>query len=249
MTETTTAVKPLQFYGTSSPNVWKVQLLLKELNVPFVYHHLDIRNGDQYSAEFIKVNPNGKLPAIIDPNIEGEPVRVFESGNILLYLADKYKRFIPQDIKGRTEVLNWIFWQMANLGPSMGNLYHFLVYAPEKVPYGINRYFNEVRRLLHVLDKHLDGKNYIYNEQYTIADMAIYPWTKIISFLPDVNPVEEFPNVSRFNKTIGELPSVTEFNQELVQFQSRNPYKPPTDDERKWMFNRDGRSLSPNNSQ
>eukprot|EP01133_Synstelium_polycarpum_P004951 gene4951-5751_t len=231
--------KSLEFYGCSSPNVVKVQLLLKELNVPFNYHDLNIRKGDQYAPEFLAINPNGKLPALVDNTVEGEPITVFESGNILLYLATKYNKLIPSiatDPRGHNEVLNWLFWQMANLGPNFGNYYHFVVYATERYEYPTNRYFNELRRLFHVINLRVADRKFIAGDEYTIADIAIFPWARYIGMIQDFKQ-EEFPNLFAYTARIKEIPSVQAWIAYEEELKAKNPAPaPPTEEERKIMF-------------
>eukprot|EP01133_Synstelium_polycarpum_P011974 gene11974-13966_t len=231
----------MELYGCGSPNVTKVHLLIKELGIEINYHTLNIRKGDQYAPDYLKINPNGKLPALIDNTVDGEPITVFESGNILLYLATKYGKFIPNaqsDPHGHTEVLNWVFWQMANLGPAFGNYYHFVVYAQEKHPYSINRYFSEIRRLFHVLNNTLHSRTFIAGEDYSIADMCIYPWLRYISLVPDFKE-DEFPKLFAYLARLKAIPSVVAFEKIEEEEKAKNPQSPPTDEERKIMFNRD----------
>ncbi|EFA84966.1 putative glutathione transferase [Heterostelium album PN500] len=236
----------LELYGCGSPNVVKVQLLLKELKIPFTYHEVDWRNGQQYKAEFVKINPNSKLPVIVDHDVEGEPINVFESGNILLYLANKYAkgRLVPdadKDIRAYTEVMNWLFWQMANIGPIFGNWYHFTNYATDKYPYSIQRFGNELRRLFHVLDNTLKTRKFVAGDTYSISDIAIYPWARIIGFVPDLT-AQEFPNVYQYIARIKAIPSVVEWETFEEEERKKKPMAPPTEEQRKFMFGVDGRA-------
>jgi GSH-dependent disulfide-bond oxidoreductase len=172
----------IELFGTglgSSPNVYKVLLLLEELEMPYRLTKVDLTKGEQFSAKFLDVCPNNKVPAILDhdPADGGAPLRVFESGSVLIYLADKAGRFIPRQTnpRARAEVTNWLMWQMANLGPYVGQMFHFLVYAPEKLPYAIKRYSNEVSRLFQLIDQRLADSPWIGGDEYSIADMAIFP--------------------------------------------------------------------------
>jgi len=168
---------PIQLYSLGTPNGWKVSIALEELGLPYEAHTIDIRKGDQFKEDFIKVNPNSKIPAIVDPNgPDGQPLNVFESGAILLYLAEKTGKLIPADPRKRLETIQWLFFQMAGVGPMFGQLGHFTKYAPEKIPYAIERYSKEAKRILGVLDKQLEGKEYIIGSEYTIADIATFPW-------------------------------------------------------------------------
>jgi len=168
----------IDFYYWTTPNGHKVTMLLEELGIEYSIKPINISKGEQFDPAFLKIAPNNRIPAIVDhaPNGGGEPIAIFESGAILLYLADKTKQFIPQDLRGRNECLQWLFWQMGGLGPMAGQNHHFVQYAPEKLPYAIDRYVKETSRLYGVLNKHLsDGREYVSGD-YSIADMAAYPW-------------------------------------------------------------------------
>lgn len=168
----------IDLYYWTTPNGHKITLFLEECGIPYKIRPINISKGEQFEADFLKIAPNNRIPAIVDhdPVGGGEPISVFESGAILLYLADKIKRFIPQELRGRNDCLQWLFWQMGGLGPMAGQNHHFVQYAPEQLPYAIERYVKETSRLYGVLNKRLsDGRDYICDE-YSIADMAIYPW-------------------------------------------------------------------------
>ncbi len=191
----------IDFYFWTTPNGYKVLQFLEETKIPYRLIPVNISKGEQFEPEFLKISPNNKIPAIVDHNpIEGdEPIALFESGAILLYLAEKTGRFIQDDIKGRAEVLQWLFWQMGGLGPFAGQNLHFVHYAPEQLPYAIDRYVNETARLFKVLDKHLADRKFIAGE-YSIADMASYPWVAIYKRLnQDLN---DFPNLQRWHEQI-----------------------------------------------
>jgi GST-like protein len=170
----------IDLYTWPAPNGHKVQILVEELGIPYRVVPVDITRGDQHLPGYRAVNPNGKIPAIVDhaPQGGGAPVTVFESGAVMLYLAEKEKRFIPSEPRLRGEVLQWLFWQVGGLGPMMGQAQHFFRYAPAPVPYGIERYQKETRRLLQVLDDRLQGREYVCDD-YSIADMACFPWIRI----------------------------------------------------------------------
>ena len=159
-----------------TPNGHKITLFLEEAGLPYTILPVNIGKGEQFRPDFLKIAPNNRMPAIVDhePAGGGEPISVFESGAILLYLADKTGRFLPKDLRGRTTALEWLFWQMGGLGPMAGQNHHFSVYAPEKIPYAIDRYVKETNRLYGVLDRQLAGRDFIAGD-YTIADMASYP--------------------------------------------------------------------------
>ena len=182
-----------------TPNGHKITLLLEELAesgraLEYSVHPVNIGAGDQFKPDYLAISPNNKMPAIVDhaPADGGPPLSVFESGAILLYLADRTGRFIPSDLRGRTTTLEWLFWQMAGQGPMTGQYGHFNVYAPEKIPYAIDRYTREANRLLGVLDRRLAGRAFIVGDDYTIADMACYPWIDPYKTAPiDLEPYVE----------------------------------------------------------
>jgi GST-like protein len=187
-----------------TPNGHKVTLLLEELGLPYEIVPVNIRLGEQFRPEFLKISPNNRMPALED---EGDGVHLFESGAILLYLADKHGAFIPSasHAQGRAEVLQWLFWQMAGLGPMMGQASHFRTYAPEKVPYAIERYTNESMRLLAVMDKRLEDRAFLAGADYSIADMACYPWAMLgARLLAGDTPM---PNVERWVQAVAERPA------------------------------------------
>jgi len=170
----------IQLYSQATPNGQKITIALEELGVPYDAFLINIAQMDQFTSGFVAINPNSKIPAMIDKEgPDGKPIRIFESGSILLYLADKYKKLIPVSESARTETLNWLFFQVG-AGPYFGQLGHFYKYAPENIPYGIDRYTTETKRILDVLNKHLDGKNYLVANEYTIADIAWWPWVKCL---------------------------------------------------------------------
>lgn len=170
----------IDLYSWSAPNGHKVHILIEELGIPYRIVPINITAGAQHEAGYRAINPNGKIPAIVDhaPLDGGAPHTVFETGAILLYLAEKEKRFLPEDVRQRSEALQWLFWQVGGLGPMMGQAQHFFRYAPEQVPYGIARYQKETRRLLKVMDDRLQDRDYLGGE-YSIADMACFPWVRI----------------------------------------------------------------------
>jgi GST-like protein len=195
-----------------TPNGHKITLLLEELAeagapLPYTIVPVNIGAGEQFKADFLAIAPNNRMPAIIDhaPADGGGPLSVFESGAILVYLAEKTGRFLPHDLRGRTAALEWVFWQMAGLGPMTGQYGHFNVYAPEKIPYAIDRYTREANRLLGVLDKRLQGRAFLLGDDYTIADMASYPWIDPYKTAPiDLEP---YPEVRRWCAAIRARPA------------------------------------------
>jgi len=169
----------IEVYSWATPNGHKVHIMLEECGLPYRVIPVDISAGDQFKPEFLAISPNNKIPAIVDPEgPEGKPISLFESGAILLYLASKTGRFLPQDVAGRYDVLQWLMFQMGGVGPMLGQAHHFRIYAPEKIEYAIDRYTNEAKRLYGVMDKRLAKSKYIAGPQYTIADIAIFPWLR-----------------------------------------------------------------------
>jgi len=196
----------IEFHTSSTPNGLKVALLLEEAAIPHRTIQVRLSKGDQFKAAFQAISPNAKIPAIVDrqPAGGGGPVSIFESGAILLYLADKHRCFIPRDPRGRIEVLQWLFWQVGGLGPMAGQIGHFKVYAPKKVPYAIDRYAKETRRLYGVLDRRLAERAFIAGE-YSIADMACYPW--IVPHRAHGQDLDEFPDLKRWFAAISARPA------------------------------------------
>ena len=218
-----------------TPNGHKITLFLEEAGLDYAIVPVNIGKGEQFGPGFLAISPNNKMPAIVDraPADGGAPISVFESGAILLYLADKTKRFIPQDVRGRNAALEWLFWQMGGLGPMTGQYGHFSVYAPEPVPYAIERYTNEARRLLGVLDKRLHGRAFVAGDDYTIADMAIHPWIDPYSKAP--LDLGAFPAVRRWHAAIAARPAT---QRAYARGPEVNPSagQPLSDAERKVLF-------------
>ena len=197
----------IDFYYWPTPNGHKVTLFLEETGTPYTIKPLDIGKGAQHEPDYLKISPNGRMPAIVDhsPDGGGAPISVFESGAILLYLADKTGRFIPSDPRERVVATEWLFWQVGGLGPMTGQYGHFHVYAPEQVPYAKERYSREAQRLLGVLDRQLAGRAFIAGEDYSIADMACHPWINPYTKAPlDLAP---FPQVRRWHAAIAARPA------------------------------------------
>jgi GST-like protein len=169
----------IEVYSWATPNGHKVHIMLEECALPYKVVAVDIGAGDQFKPEFLAISPNNKIPALRDPDgPDGKPLALFESGAILLYLAGKTGRFLPADTHGRYQVLQWLMFQMASVGPMLGQAHHFRIYAPEKIGYAIERYSNETRRLYRVMDDQLAKSRYIAGDHYTIADIAIFPWLR-----------------------------------------------------------------------
>jgi GST-like protein len=188
----------IELHYWPTPNGHKITMFLEESGLPYTIKPVNIGKGDQFEPGFLKISPNNRMPAIVDkaPADGGEPISVFESGAILQYLAEKTGRFLAADLRGRTKVMEWLFWQMGGLGPMLGQNHHFNRYAPEKIPYAIDRYMRETSRLYGVLDKRLDGRAFIAGKDYTIADMAAYPWT--VSHPNQGIDLDDFPHVKRW---------------------------------------------------
>jgi GSH-dependent disulfide-bond oxidoreductase len=214
-----------------TPNGHKITLFLEEAGVEYRIHRVDIGKGEQFKPEFLKISPNNRIPAIVDtaPKGGGAPISIFESGAILLYLAEKTGKFIPPDLRGRVEVLQWLFWQMANLGPMAGQNGHFNVYALEKVSYAIERYTKETNRLYGVLNRRLATREFIAGD-YSIADMATYPW--IVPHESHKQTLGDFPHLKRWFDAIKARPGTVRAYAQAPASYSR----PMTDEEREILF-------------
>jgi GSH-dependent disulfide-bond oxidoreductase len=197
----------IDLYYWTTPNGHKITIFLEEAEVLYRIIPVNISAGDQFKPEFLKISPNNRIPAIVDnePQEAGPPVSVFESGAILLYLAEKTGKFLPRALRPRVEVLQWLFWQMGGLGPMAGQNHHFSTYAPEKIPYASERYVKETSRLYAVLDKRLADRPFIAGD-YSIADMASYPW--IVPYERQGQKLADFPNLKRWFEAIAERPAV-----------------------------------------
>ena len=197
----------IDVYSWATPNGHKVHIMLEETRLEYRVHGINIRTGDQFKPEFLKISPNNRIPAIVDhdgPN--GKPLSLFESGAILLYLASKSGKFLPADLHERWSCVQWLMWQMGGVGPMFGQAHHFIRNQKEQVPYGIKRYSDETRRLYGVMDKRLGEVPYLAGDEYTIADIATYPW--VARFEWHKVDLNDFPNVKRWFDTIGKRPAV-----------------------------------------
>lgn len=194
----------IDLYTASTPNGWKVSIALEELTLPYTVHRIDLGKSEQKQSEYLRINPNGRIPTIVDR--EAGDFAVFESGAILIYLAEKTGKLLPSDAKRRSAVMQWLMFQMGGVGPMIGQAHHFLRAAPEKVPYGIERYSKETRRLYGVLDRRLAGAAFLAAGKYGIADMATFPW--IARHEWHQVDLAEFPNVKRWYDAIGARPAV-----------------------------------------
>jgi GST-like protein len=197
----------IDLYYWPTPNGHKMTMYLEETGIEYHIIPVNIGAGDQFKAAYLKISPNNKMPAIIDhaPADGGDAISVFESGAILVYLAEKTGKLMPQDLRGRKTTLEWLFWQMSGLGPMAGQNNHFASYAPEKIPYAIERYVKETNRLYGVLDHRLEGREFIVGSDYTIADIAAYPW--IVSWKTQQQNLDDFPNLKRWFEAIGNRPA------------------------------------------
>ena len=197
----------IDVYYWATPNGHKIAIALEELGLPYTIRPVNITRGEQFQPEFLRISPNNRIPAIVDhaPSGGGEPISIFESGAILTYLAEKTGRLLPADTRGRFAVLQWVFWQVGGLGPMAGQNHHFVQYAPEKIPYAIDRYVRETARLYKVLDTRLADRPYVAID-YSIADIACYPWT--VPHERQRQNLDDFPNLKRWFATIAQRPAV-----------------------------------------
>lgn len=216
----------IDLYYWPTPNGHKITIFLEETGLDYRIIPVDITAGDQFKPEFLNISPNNKMPAMIDQQPTGVagPLAVFESGAILLYLAEKTGAFLPGDLRGRTAVLEWLFWQVGGLGPMLGQNHHFSQYAPEPIPYAVDRYLKETERLYGVLDDRLEERGFIAGE-YSIADMAAYPW--IVPHEKQGQTLDDYPHLRRWFTSIGERPAVQRAYARGEEFRS----PPPTDDQ------------------
>ncbi|MBN3121726.1 GSH-dependent disulfide bond oxidoreductase [Pectobacterium brasiliense] len=197
----------IDLYYAPTPNGHKITLFLEEANLPYQLHRVNISKGEQFRPEFLAISPNNKIPAIVDTQpAEGDtPISLFESGAILLYLAEKHGVLLSTSLRERTATLQWLFWQVAGFGPMLGQNHHFNHYAPQPVPYAIERYQQETQRLYHVLDKHLQDSSWLAGEHYSIADIAIYPW--VVSYARQRVDLDDYPAVKAWYTRISERPA------------------------------------------
>ncbi len=222
----------IDLYYWTTPNGHKITIFLEETGTKYRIIPVHIGRGEQFKPEFLKISPNNRMPAIVDraPSDGGAAVSIFESGAILLYLAEKTGQFIAGDIRGRVDVLQWLFWQMGGLGPMAGQNHHFVKYAPEKIPYAMERYIKETSRLYAVLDRRLMDREFVAGE-YSIADMAAYPW--IVPHQRQQQNLDDFPNLKRWFETIRARPAVVRAYEKGAAISA----KPVVDDDaRKFLF-------------
>jgi len=229
----------IDLYYWPTPNGHKITMFLEETGLPYEIHPINIGTGAQFAPEFLKISPNNRMPAIIDraPSDGGEPLSVFESGAILVYLADKTGSLIPQDLRGRTAALEWVMWQMAGLGPMAGQNHHFSHYAPEKLQYAIDRYVNETNRLHGVLDRRLAQHTFLAGEQYSIADIAAYPW--VVPWERQGQKISDTPHLQRWLQQVAGRPATQR------AYALAENYKAPamSDDAKKILFGQTAASV------
>ena len=231
----------IELYYWPTPNGHKITMFLEETELDYTIHPINISAGDQFKPEFLAFSPNNRMPAIIDrdPADGGEPVTVFESGAILLYLAEKTRRFLPADLRGRKTVTEWLFWQMGGLGPMAGQNHHFGVYAPEKIPYAINRYVNETNRLYGVMDRRLADSRFLAGDDYSIADIAAYPW--VVPWKRQQQNLDDFASLHRWFDSVRERPAT------LRAYAKGEPYSAQpavTEEGKKLLFGQTAASIA-----
>ena len=211
----------IDLYSWTTPNGHKIHIMLEEIGLPYEVHPIDIGIGDQFKPDFLKISPNNKMPAIVDRDGPGgKPYSVFESGAILMYLAEKTGKLMPSETRGRYDVIQWLMFQMGGIGPMLGQAHHFRAYAPEQIPYAVNRYTNEAKRLYGVMDRRLDGREWLADD-YSIADIAIFPWLR--SWERQGIVLDEFPNVKRWFNKIADRPAVQRGLKVLSDHQRTGP--------------------------
>ena len=198
----------IDLYYWPTPNGWKVTIALEEMGLPYQIKYVDIGKGEQFKPDFLTISPNNRMPAMVDhdPQSSGAPISIFESGAILLYLSEKTGKLISSNPRNKVAAIEWLMWQMGGLGPMCGQVHHFSRYAPETIPYAVNRYVNEANRLYGVLNKRLEGREYICDDGYSIADIASWGWVAIADW--HQIDLEQFPNVKRWDETMRARPAV-----------------------------------------
>lgn len=232
----------IELYYWTTPNGHKITIFLEEVGLPYTIIPINIGAGDQFKPDFLKIAPNNRIPAIVDrePEDGGEPISVFESGAILWYLASKTGKLLPTALRDRIEVSQWLFWQMAGLGPMAGQNHHFSQYAPEKLPYAIERYVNETGRLYAVLDQRLAEREFVAGSSYSIADIADYPW--IVPHKIQGQKLEDFPNLKRWFEIIQARPATIRAYEKAEAFkaQALDP-----EQSRAVLFNQSAKTVQP----
>jgi len=232
----------IELFYWPTPNGHKVTMFLEEAGVPYRLTGVDIGAGEQFRPAFLAISPNNRMPAITDhaPADGGAPLSVFESGAILVYLAEKTGRFLPGEARARKTVLEWLFWQVGGLGPMAGQNHHFNRYAPEKIPYAMERYTRETNRLYGVLDRRLAGHAFVAGAEYSIADMAIYPW--IVPWQVQLQDLADFPHLKRWFEAVAARPATVRAYERAEEF--RRPAT-MTDEAKKILFGQTAASTAP----
>ncbi|SEE02962.1 GST-like protein [Rhizobiales bacterium GAS188] len=230
----------IDLYYWPTPNGHKMTIFLEEAELPYRLHRVNIGKGEQFAPDFLAISPNNRIPALVDnePRDGGAPLSLFESGAMLLYLAEKTGRFIPADLRGRADVLQWLFWQVGGLGPMAGQNGHFNVFAPEKIAYAIERYTKETNRLYGVLNKRLAEREFVAGA-YSIADMACYPW--IVPHTAHGQDLDDFVHLKRWFETIAKRPAVIRAYEGAQESYSRS--QPLTGEERQALFGQTAATL------
>jgi GST-like protein len=215
----------IDLYTWPTPNGHKVHIMLEETGLPYRVHPIDIGKGDQFQPEFLKISPNNKMPAMVDADgPDGKPIPVFESGAMLIYLASKTGKFMPENLRDKWSTLQWLMFQMGGVGPMLGQAHHFIIYAPEKIAYAIERYSKEANRLYGVMDRRLAESRFIACDQYTIADMAIFPWLR--SYQNQNVDIAQYANVKRWFDGIAARPAVQRALEVLKDARKPGPLTP-----------------------
>ena len=230
----------IELYYWPTPNGHKITMFLEEAEVPYRIVPVDISSGAQFEPDFLAISPNNRMPAIVDraPADGGAPISVFESGAILQYLGEKIGRFFPRNPRERKAVLEWLFWQVGGLGPMAGQNHHFVRYAPEKIPYAVERYVNETNRLYGVLDRRLEDNQFLAGKEYTIADIAVYPW--IVPWQAQLQNLDDTPALKRWFESVAARPATIKAYARGDQYKKRPVV---TEESRKILFGQTSKSV------
>lgn len=230
----------IDLYYWPTPNGHKITMFLEEAGLPYRIVPVDISAGAQFEPDFLAISPNNRMPAIVDrePADGGEPIPVFESGAILTYLGEKSGRLLPRELRARKSVLEWLFWQVGGLGPMAGQNHHFVRYAPEKIPYAIDRYVNEVNRLHGVLDRRLEDNEFLAGKEYTVADIAVYPW--VVPWKAQLQNLDDTPALKRWFEAVAVRPATIRAYARGEEYKNRPVV---TEESRKLLFGQTARSV------
>ena len=229
----------IDLYFWPTPNGWKITIMLEECNLPYNLIPVNIGRGDQFKAEFLEISPNNRMPAIVDHDAEGDVISIFESGAILMYLAEKTGKFMPTELNKRYEALQWLYWQVGNLGPMAGQLSHFINYTQEKNHYALQRYGNEYNRLFGVLERQLEKRDFLAGE-YSIADMASFPW--IVPYQRFEQSFDDFPRLRRWFETMKARPAVQKGVDTGKELREQSPNN--DEESRKILFGQTAKSIA-----